>query len=111
MKEKDYSKISDAIRNQFADCNYDLNDLIGDDLAEILIMNIYLAGDLLRAHDQSLNEYGLSIITTTKSISIILDGKMSWGKCDGPICLYEDLDHDILNICVLIQFVLDRINS
>lgn len=111
MKEKDYSKISDAIRKHFSDCDYDLNDLIGDDLAEVLILNIYLAGDLLKAHAQDLNEYGLSIITTTKSISIILDGKMSWGKCDGQICLYKDLDDDILNICVLIQFVLDRINS
>ncbi len=53
----------------------------------------------------------MSIISSRDRISIILGSRMSYYKSDVPICGYESLEEDIAYIFMVIQLVLDRIDS
>lgn len=111
MKEIDCKKICEVIEKQFQSESYELNYLIGDTLAEMVVLNIYLTNDWLKAHGQDLKDFSLSVISTRYRLSIIAGDKMSWGKLDVPICGYKDLEEDIKAICMMIQYVLDRLSD
>lgn len=110
MKELDLKVICEEIETQIAETDYDLVDLVGTTLAEMLVMNIYLTNDCLKAHGQNLADLELSIISTSRKISVIYSGAMSWMKDYADICTYEDLADDIANILGCIQVCFNKMD-
>lgn len=110
MKVLDLKLICEEIEKQIAQRDYDLVDFVGTTLTEMIVMNIYLTNDVLKAHGQNLTEMKVSVISTKRKISVIYDGSMSWMKDYADICLYEDLTEDISNILGCIQICFDRMD-
>lgn len=111
MKELDLKVICEEIETQISQKDYNLVDLVGSTLTEMIVMNIYLTNDVLKAHGQNLDEMQLSVISTKRKISVIYAGAMSWMKDYADICTYEDLSEDISNILGCIQVCFDRMDQ
>lgn len=121
MKETDYSVIQQEISSQLLENEWSILEYLESDKCIIAICNIYTTNDLVSGFGQdykyedaetSSNGYKkLSIISSAERISIITDSKMSYYKTDLPICGYESLEQDIFNILMVIQAVLDRMES
>lgn len=121
MKETDYSLIQQEISSQLLENDWTILEYLESDICIIAVCNIYTTNDLVTGFGQdykyrdaetSSNGYKkLSIISNAERISIIADSKMSYYKADLPICGYESLEEDILNILVIIQAVFDRMES
>lgn len=121
MKITDYSVIQNAIQNQLLDQDWSIEDYLSETTIVLAISNIYTTNDLMSGFGQDFsNSVGamadevyqnMSIISSRDRISIILDSRMSYYKSDVPICGYESLEEDIAYIFMVIQLVLDRIES
>lgn len=121
MKITDYSVIQNAIQNQLLDQDWSIEDYLSETAIVLAVANIYTTNDLMSGFGQDFsNSVGasadevyqnMSIISSRDRISIILDSRMSYYKSDVPICGYESLEEDIAYIFMVIQLVLDRIDS
>lgn len=121
MKITDYTVIQNAIQEQLLDQDWSIEDYLSETTIVLAISNIYTTNDLMSGFGQDFsNSVGaladevyqnMSIISSRDRISIILDSRMSYYKSDVPICGYESLDEDIAYIFMVIQLVLDRIES
>lgn len=121
MKITDYTVIQNAIQEQLLDQDWSIEDYLSETAIVLAISNIYTTNDLMSGFGQDFsNSVGaladevyqnMSIISSRDRISIILDSRMSYYKSDVPICGYESLDEDIAYIFMVIQLVLDRIES
>lgn len=121
MKVMDYNVIlAEAVDLLNEDFN-DIQDAFGIEVAPIIIANVYMMNNLTTGYGQDVLLVGqfddrgkplrASLISATDLISIILPEGGSHWRADLPLCGYEDLHTDILNICVITQAVLDRIHS
>ena len=121
MKITDYSVIQNAIQNQLLDQDWSIEDYLSETAIVLAIANIYTTNDLMSGFGQDFSNWvstechdvykKMSIISSRDRISIILGSRMSYYKSDVPICGYESLDEDIAYIFMVIQLVLDRIDS
>lgn len=121
MKITDYTVIQNAIQEQLLDQDWSIEDYLSETAIVLAISNIYTTNDLMSGFGQDFsNSVGalanevyqnMSIISSRDRISIILDSRMSYYKSDVPICGYESIDEDIAYIFMVIQLVLDRIES
>lgn len=121
MKITDYSVIQSEIQNQLLDQDWSIEDYLSETAIVLAVANIYTTNDLMSGFGQDFsNSVGaladevyqnMSIISSRDRISIILDSRMSYYKSDVPICGYESLEEDIAYIFMVIQLVLDRIES
>lgn len=121
MKITDYSVIQNEIQNQLLDQDWSIEDYLSETAIVLAVANIYTTNDLMSGFGQDFsNSVGasadevyqnMSIISSRDRISIILDSHMSYYKSDVPICGYENLVEDISYIFMVIQLVLDRIDS
>ncbi len=121
MKITDYTVIQNAIFEQLLDQDWSIEDYLSETAIVLAISNIYTTNDLMSGFGQDFsNSVGamaeevyqnMSIISSRDRISIILDSRMSYYKSDVPICGYESLEEDIAYIFMVIQLVLDRIES
>ena len=121
MKITDYTVIQNAIQNTLLDQDWSIEDYLSETAIVLAISNIYTTNDLMSGFGQDFsNSVGamadevyqnMSIISSRDRISIILDSRMSYYKSDVPICGYESLEEDIAYIFMVIQLVLDRIDS
>ncbi len=121
MKVMDYNVVLaeavDLLNEDFGD----IQDAFGIEVAPIIIANVYMMNNLTTGYGQDVqlrdqfDERGkplkASLISSPDLISIILPEGGSHWRADLPLCGYEDLHTDILNICVITQAVLDRIYS
>ena len=121
MKITDYSVIQNEIQNQLLDQDWSIEDYLSESAIVLAVANIYTTNDLMSGFGQDFSNsagamaeevyQNMSIISSRDRISIILDSRMSYYKSDVPICGYESLDEDIAYIFMVIQLVLDRIDS
>ena len=121
MKITDYSVIQNAIQNELLSQEWSITDYLNEAAILLAVANIYTTNDLVSGFGQDFdcsdgaaNEkvyQKISIISNRERISIILDSRMSYYKSDVPICGYENLTEDIAYIFMIIQLVLDRIDS
>lgn len=121
MKITDYTVIQNAIQEQLLDQDWSIEDYLSETAIVLAISNIYTTNDLMSGFGQDFSNsagvmaeevyQNMSIISSRDRISIILDSRMSYYKSDVPICGYENLEEDIAYIFMIIQLVLDRINS
>ena len=121
MKITDYTVIQNAILGQLLDQDWSIEDYLSETTIVLAISNIYTTNDLISGFGQDFSNsagamaqevyQNMSIISSRDRISIILDSRMSYYKSDVPICGYESLEEDIAYIFMVIQLVLDRIES
>lgn len=121
MKITDYSVIQNEIQNQLLDQDWSIEEYLNEAAILLAVANIYTTNDLVSGFGQDFRktdgagresiEQKISIISNRDRISIILDSRMSYYKSDVPICGYENLTEDIAYIFMIIQLVLDRIDS
>lgn len=121
MKITDYTVIQNAIYEQLLDQDWSIEDYLSETEIVLAVSNIYTTNDLMSGFGQDFSNsagamadevyQNMSIISSRDRISIILDSRMSYYKSDVPICGYESLDEDIAYIFMVIQLVLDRIES
>ena len=118
-KVTDYAVLQQVIQDELDLHDCDLEELIGSDLTNMCIANIYLTNDVCKGFGQDfvmhepaypdMTEMKTSVISAPQRISIITDIGMSYYKTDDTICGYEDVHEDVANIIIVIQAVLDRI--
>ena len=121
MKITDYTVIQNAIQEQLLDQDWSIEDYLSETTIVLAISNIYTTNNLMSGFGQDFSNgagamaeevyQNMSIISSRDRISIILDSRMSYYKSDVPICGYESLEEDIAYILMVIQLVLDRIDS
>lgn len=107
-KITDYSIVQAEIARQLALNDYDIVEILGEDLALLAVLNIYMTNDVCKGFGQDFQEK-VSVISSRQRISVIIGRKASNYKNDEPICLYRDLSDDINEILMLIQTVFDRL--
>lgn len=118
-KVTDYAVLQSVIQEELDLHDCDLEELIGSDLTNMCIANIYLTNDVCKGFGQdfmtvkSVYPYGVekktSVISASQRISVITEIGMSYYKTDDTLCGYEDVHEDVANIIITIQAVLDRI--
>lgn len=121
MKVMDYNVVLAEVVDQLNEDFMDIQVAFGIECAPLLIANVYMMNNLTTGYGQDVRVEGMydekgkpmkaSLISSTDLISIILPEGGSHWRADLPLCGYEDLHTDILNICVITQAVLDRIYS
>lgn len=121
MKVMDYNVVLAEVVDQLNEDFMDIQVAFGIECAPLLIANVYMMNNLTTGYGQDVRVEGMyddkgkplkaSLISSTDLISIILPEGGSHWRADLPLCGYEDLHTDILNICVITQAVLDRIWS
>lgn len=121
MKITDYTLIQEQILDKLQDQQWTITDYLPVQTIVLAVSNIYTTNDMCSGFGQDFKSKPLSndtyigqpisIISSQERISIITSDGMSYYKSDVPICGYENLEEDIAYIFMIIQLVLDRIDS
>ena len=77
-----------------------------DEVADCITM-IYVNNDRQSGLGQDYSQ-GISVVASQTRISVIGEGAMSFYKNQGSICLYNDLDADLIQIVVVLNAAIDR---
>lgn len=72
-----------------------------------VLLIYYFNGRTAVGLDQLFDSCPVSFIASVDRIVCIYNGSMSWVKCS-PICLYESIEDDVLNILIHMQQALQR---
>lgn len=76
----------------------------------MMLVNIYVNNDTSKECTNRILDFG-TIITTRSKVSIILDTKVAThAGTASPLCAYNDLYDDLLNILTWIDFAFNRVN-
>lgn len=86
-------------------CN--LDEYIDQDEVADCITMIYVNNDRQFGLGQDFKQ-GISVVSSPTRISIIGEGAMSFYKTQDPICQYDDLDADLIQIVVVLNAAIDR---
>lgn len=108
-KVTDYNAVIAEITKQLETTDWSLVDLIGDELAIICVLNIYMTADSMKGFGQDFHTE-VSVISSNRVISMIVRRHSSHYVPTGGVCQYENLAEDIENILISIQAVYDRID-
>lgn len=110
MKVTDFNQVKNEFIEQLETSEWTITDFVGEDIASLLLTNVYMMNDVAKGFGQDIPDT-LSIISSEKRISVILPAGMSFMVADDAICGYEDLQTDCNNILIMVQAVIDRILS
>lgn len=105
----DYAAVQAEIARQLALNDYDIVEFLGEDLTVLAVLNVYMTNDVCQGFGQDFHN-GWSVISSPQRISLIYGRKSSYYKVDDNICAYESLDDDIVQILMVIQVVIDRMD-
>lgn len=107
MKVTDLNEIRTHALDVIENVGCSLDEYIDRDEVADCITMIYANNDRQSGLGQDYNQ-GISVVASRTRISIIGDGAMSFYKNQGPICQYEDLDGDLIQIVMVINAAIDR---
>lgn len=107
-KVTDYSTVATEIDAQLDATAYEIDALLGREIATLCVLNIYMTNDLCTGFGQDFNQR-VSIISSRQRISVIVDHHSSNFKDDFPLCQYVDLTDDVHEILMILQAAYDRI--
>ena len=110
MKVTDFNQVRNEFYEQLEASEWTIEYLVGEDIASLLLTNVYMMNDVTNGFGQDIPNT-LSIISSKKRISVILPEGMSFMVADETICGYEDLQSDCYCILIMVQAVIDRILS
>lgn len=98
-----HSAILDALQAEDRACVEQL----GDDLAALAILNIYMVNDICTGFGQDFVD-NASVISSRRRISFLKDGHMSFYQSDMEICQYTSLEDDINQIIMVFDAAIQR---
>lgn len=107
MKENDYSVVRKKAEEYLQTQDWELLAYVSIDIASMLVANIYMMNDLLKAYGQDMH-HNISIIASRNAISTIFEEKASHYKSEFPLCMYENLEDDLAYIITCIDASLLR---
>lgn len=107
-KIEDYNLVKEEIVNQLTKKEFAIDGLLGRQLAVLCVLNIYMTNDVCKGFGQDYHNK-VSVISSQRRISVIVDRNSSMFQDDFPICQYEDLADDIHEILIILQAAYDRI--
>lgn len=110
MKVTDLNEIVLNAKVQLAAQDSYLVVLVGEEQAALMVANIYLTNDQLKALGQDIPQV-VSVISSRDRISVIIGQNQSYFKSDYPLCLYEDLADDCNMIVMVMEAAFDRLLS
>lgn len=99
-----HSFIQDYVQNNYQP----ITEIIGLQLYEYILMSIYLSNDTAKAYTFHVKDQ-MTIITTPTRVSMIWEGHATNTVQRVPLCLYENLYDDILNITTIIEILFQRL--
>lgn len=109
-KVTDYAEILTEVNTQLEEKEWSILDYTDQQTAAILVSNIYLTYDVLKAYGQDL-DIKFSIICSMSRISVISGSSASCYTFTYPLCDYVDLADDIAEILMVLQAAIDRMES
>lgn len=110
MKETDYTYVLNTARYKILDEEWQIRNYVSDEVASVIVANIYWMADLVSGFGQDIPKT-ISVISNNSRISVIADGAASFYKHDGQICEYEDLQSDIGEILLVLETAIQRMVS
>lgn len=120
-KITDYNLVADTIATLIDEKCPDLVAYVGRSNAIFCVMGIYTANDVMSGYGQDFtisDEEDLfdgakkvSVIAFSTGVSVVVDSRASQYRDRFPMCGYEDLDEDLVQIMISIQAAIDRMNS
>lgn len=110
MKVTDYNEVWQEVETQLQVTEWSILNYVSLDVATMLVVNMYLTGDILKGLSQGIPN-SISVISSDDRISVIVDGCASFYKSDGPMCQYEDLSDDIEQILMILDAALVRMEA
>lgn len=111
MKELDTTIVLAEIKSQMNETGYDIENILGLSIAKIVVLGIYMTNDLTSGYGQDFRDLGLSVISSSRCVSVICDGSMGMYRDSLPLCGYDNLSEDIASILNAIQAALDRVDQ
>ena len=92
------------------EADYDIVQMVGRDVAALIVANIYNMGDLTTGFGQDIVG-SITVISSPWRICAIFDGKMSYYKENEGVCGYLDIEEDMRSICLCLQTAIERVNA
>lgn len=111
MKELDSTIVLAEIESQMEAAGYDIENILGLSVAKIVVLGIYMTNDITSGYGQDFRDFGFSVISSPRGVSVIYDKSMSMYKDSLPMCGYENLSEDIEAILNAIQAAIDKIDQ
>lgn len=108
MKELDSKIVLAEIESQMQETGYDIENILGLSIAKIVVLGIYMTNDLTSGYGQDFRDLGFSVISSSRTVSVICDGSMGMYRDRFPICGYENLSVDIEAILNTIQAAIEK---
>lgn len=108
MKIEDLTELYDTIQDVIDSTIPTIYEYLSSQMLIYVVMNIYLNNDTSKAVTNHVNN-SMTIIASEKSVSVIWDGHSTNYRIRVPLCLYENLSNDIVNILSCIDICIDRL--
>lgn len=108
MKILDSTIVLAEIESQMDATGYDIQNILGLSVAKIVVLGIYMTNDLTSGYGQDFRDLGLSVISSSRGVSVICGGSMGMYKDSFPMCGYENLSDDIAMILNAIQAAIEK---
>ena len=108
MKIENLTELYDTIQLVIDSTYPTIIDYMSPQMLTYVIMNIYLNNDTSKAVTNHVNN-SMTIIASEMRVSVIWDDHSTNYRCRIPLCLYENLSDDIINILSCIDICIDRL--
>ena len=108
MKIENLTELYDITQMVIDSTHPAIIDYMPSQMLTYVIMNIYLNNDTSKAVTNHVNN-SMTIIASEMRVSVIWDGHSTNYRCRVPLCLYENLSNDIVNILSCIDICIDRL--
>lgn len=108
MKIENLTELYDTIQLVIDSTHPTIIDYMTPQMLTYVVMNIYLNNDTSKAVTNHVNN-SMTIIASEKRVSIIWYKQSTNFRIRVPLCLYETLSDDIVNILSCIDICIDRL--
>lgn len=108
MKIENLTELYDITQMVIDSTQPTIIDYMSPQMLTYVIMNIYLNNDTSKAVTNHVNN-SMTIIASEKRVSVIWYKQSTNFRIRIPLCLYENLSDDIINILSCIDICIDRL--
>lgn len=108
MKIENLTELYDTIQLVIDSTHPTIIDYMTPQMLTYIIMNIYLNNDTSKAVTNHVNK-SMTIIASERRISVIWYEQSTNFRIRVPLCLYENLSDDIVNILSCIDICIERL--
>ena len=108
MKIENLTELYDITQMVIDSTHPAIIDYMPSQMLTYVVMNIYLNNDTSKAVTNHVNK-SMTIIASEMRVSVIWDDHSTNYRIRVPLCLYENLSNDIVNILSCIDICIDRL--